>query len=236
MSGLHPYCVTIAGCHPPAGLTGLGGRLVQGWDFESFAVWTSEEPSAPRPDLEAVVRHDAVVRAANDRVTSLPVRFGAWAPGHAVLVSRIRRRRAELEAALAAVSGCVELGVTVEEVSAPGRGEEARQQAGEAVTQLRGEADGKAYLRDLSRQYADRRRRRAERAVLLERLRSAIAPLAIDERVHRVSPPDLVSVAHLVARSEVGRYRGRLDGFAHEHGVTRVRVTGPWPPYSFAGS
>lgn len=235
MSGLHPYCVTVAGYHPPAGLTGVGGRSVQGWEIESFTVWTSEEPSAPRPELDAVVRHDAVVRAANDRVTSLPVRFGAWAPDHAVLVSRIRRRRAELEAALVAVSGCVELGVTVEDASGSRR-EGGQQKPRDAVARLRGEADGRAYLRQLSHHYADRRRRRAERSVLLERLRSAVGSLALDERVHRVPPPGLASVAHLVARGEVGRYRERLDAFAREHGATTVRVSGPWPPYSFADS
>jgi hypothetical protein len=235
VSGLHPYCVTIAGCHPPDGLEGLGGRIVEGWEIESLTVWTSEEPSAPRPDLEAVVRHDAVVRAANERVTSLPVRFGAWAPDRTVLVGRIQRRRAELEAALAAVSGCVELGVTVEDTSGSER-DEGQREASDPVALLGQGANGKAYLRQLSRHYAGRRRRRAERAVLLERLRSAAGPLAIDERVHRPPRPALLAVAHLVARSEVERYRERLDEFAHEHDATRVRVSGPWPPYSFAGS
>ena len=235
MSGLHPYCVTVAGCHPPAGLTGLGGRVVQGFDIESFTVWTSEEPSAPAPDLEAVVRHDAVVRVASEHSTPLPVRFGAWAPDQAALASRIRKRRAELEAALAAVSGRVELGVTMEEEPTSGT-EEGKRDGSDPAGGLRGETAGKAYMRELSRHYEGRRRRRAEGAVLLERLRSAVGPLVVDERVHRLRPPGLVSVAHLVARSDVERYRERVDVFAHDIGATRVHVSGPWPPYSFAGS
>jgi hypothetical protein len=144
-----------------------------------------------------------------------------------VLADRIRRRRGELEAALTAVSGCVELGVTLEHASAePEGGVRAETHAG-----------GRAYLRELSLEHAERRRLRAERDALLERLRAALTELTTDERVRYLRPPGLVSVAHLVARDHEARYRDSVAAFASEHDqVARVLVTGPWPPYSFAGS
>jgi hypothetical protein len=160
-------------------------------------------------------------------MTPLPVRFGDWARDHAVLADRIRRRRAELEAALTAVSGCAEFGIRLEHASAePEAGVSAETRAG-----------GRAYLRELSHVYAERRRRREERDALLEGLRAALTEPTTDERVRYLRFPGLVSVAHLVARDREARYRNSVAAFASEHDqAARVLVTGPWPPYSFAGS
>jgi hypothetical protein len=168
-----------------------------------------------------------VVRAASESVTPLPVRFGDWARDHSVLADRIRRRRGELEAALTAVSGCVELGTRLEHASAEP----------EAAVSAETRAGGRAYLRELSHVYAERRRRRAERDALLESLQAALEELTTDERVRYLHPPGLVSVAHLVPRDREARYRDSVAAFASEHDqAARVLVTGPWPPYSFAGS
>jgi hypothetical protein len=229
VSGVYPYCLVPVGCEPPRGLRGVGEGVVEGRDVQGFTVWTSEEPSPPSPNLESIVRHDAVVRAAAEAATPLPVRFGAWAPHPSVLVERINRRRAQLEAALTAVSGRTELGVTVEGGSMPASGSE---ETGDAATEP--VTDGRAYLRKLSLEHADRRRRRAERLALLEGLRAALGALALHERVHPPASPALVSVAHLVPRRDEARYRQRVARFARDRSAYRVRVTGPWPPYSFA--
>ncbi|HUP53789.1 MAG TPA: GvpL/GvpF family gas vesicle protein, partial [Longimicrobiales bacterium] len=207
MSGVYPYCVVTAGCHPPPGLTGLGGRPVEGRDVEPFTIWTSAEASPPALDLEGITRHHDVVRAASESVTPLPVRFGDWARDHSVLADRIRRRRGELEAALSAVSGCVELGIRLEHASAEP----------EAGASVETPAGGRAYLRELSHVYVERRRRRGERDALLERLRAALTELTTDERVRYLRSPGLVSVAHLVARDCETRYRNSVAAFASEH-------------------
>lgn len=229
MSGVYPYCVVAAGCHPPPDLTGLGGRPVEGRDVAPFTIWTSAEASPPALDLDGIRQHHEVVRAASESVTPVPVRFGDWARDHSVLADRIRRRRGELEAALTAVSGCVELGIRLEHATAdpeaePGVSADAR-------------AGGRAYLRELSHVYAERRRRRGERDALLKGLRAALTELTTDERVRYLQPPGLVSVAHLVPRDREARYRDSVAAFASEHDqAAQVFVTGPWPPYSFAGS
>lgn len=232
MSGLYAYCLVPVGCEPPPGLRGLGGGLVEGRDVEGLTVWTSEERSPPPASLECIVRHDVVVRAAQDVATPLPVRFGAWAPNPSVLVERIRRRHAELQATLSAVSGCVELGIVIEDASTPGTAPGACG-GGWAEDPV---SDGRAYLRKLSLEHAERRRRHAQRRVLLEGLRGALEGLALHERVHRPVAPALVSVAHLVPRCDEALYRQRVAGFAPAGSERTIRVTGPWPPYSFASS
>jgi hypothetical protein len=228
MSGVYPYCVVRAGCHPPAGLKGLSDHLVEGRDIGPFTVWASPEPGPPRLDLEGISRHHAVVRAASDSGTPLPVRFGAWAPDHEALVRRIERHRGELEAALAAVQGRAEFGLTIEDDGAATL---------ETARSGKAPEDGRAYMRELSRHYAGRRRYKERRDAVLESLRETLAELGLDERVRRLSPPGLLSVAHLVARSHEARYRALVEGFVREHarGI-RVHLSGPWPPYSFVSS
>jgi hypothetical protein len=59
--------------------------------------------------------------------------------------------------------------------------------------------------------------------------------MAADQRVQYLSPPELVSVAHLVEPADEARYRELAAGFARAAGGDLVvHVTGPWPPYSFA--
>lgn len=228
MSGVYPYCVLAAGCHPPRGLRGLGGRLVEGGDIGPFTVWASPEPSPPRLDLEGISQHHGVVRAASHSGTPLPVRFGAWAPDHEALVRRIERQRGELEAALAAVQGRDEFGLTIED---DGAATLHKPRSG------RTPEDGRAYMRELSFHYAGRRRYRERRDAVLASLRECLAELGLDERVHRLGPPGLLSVAHLVARRHEARYRALVRGFVREHsrGI-RVHLSGPWPPYSFVSS
>ena len=228
MSGVYPYCVLTAGYDPPAGLRGLSDRPVEGRDIGPFTVWTSLEPSLPRPDLESISRHHAVVRAASDSETPLPVRFGAWVPDHEALVRRIERHRGELEVALAAVQGRAEFGLTIEDDGAATLGTAGSGKVPE---------DGRAYMRELSCHYAGRRRNRERRDAVLESLRESLAELRLEERVRRLGPPGLLSVAHLVARSHEVRYRALVEGFVRERarGI-RVHLSGPWPPYSFVSS
>jgi hypothetical protein len=47
-------------------------------------------------------------------------------------------------------------------------------------------------------------------------------------------PHDMVSVAHLVARTDFDTYRRRLRELRERSPHLRFLASGPWPPYSFA--
>jgi len=224
--GLHPYCIVPAGHEPPSGLAGLFGKPVRPLGAGPFLVWASEAETPPRQDLDSISAHHAVVVAAMDRTTPLPVRFGGWSAGDGELVARIVDRRDELAEALETVRGRIEFGVRILEADRP---EAAAPEPPEAPYR-----DGRTYLRELARRQAVQRERRVLQDELTERLHRSVERFAHDERVRPLEAPGLVACAHLVHRGDEERYRSAVRAFAHAVGAgCRVHVTGPWPPYSF---
>lgn len=226
MSGVYAYCVLSGARRPPEGLCGLGDRGVTALEVEGLSVWMSEAEEPPKPDLDAVRRHHAVVTAALGSAM-LPLRFGTWQPDPASLAALIRDSSPELAAGLRRVAGRVELGIRI-----VGSGPEAEpQEAAAPVTA----ASGRDYLRALSRRRSTRVERRRAQDHLARRLETLMGEVAAEQRVQYLSPPELISVAHLVEPSDEGRYRERAAEFARDaHDELVVHVTGPWPPYSFA--
>ena len=238
MSGVYAYCVLPGGLHPPSGLAGLEDRPVTGYEVDALTVWISEAPGRPPLDLEAVGRHNDVVEAALGEPVA-PLRFGAWLPDLAALADRVRGSSSQLEAALRLVEGRVEFAMRVGSAGGP-MPSPVSDAAPPGDRALPGDAPGagggRAYLRALSRRRAERSRRRNEQDELAERLREFMGDMAVEQRVHYLSAPELVSVAHLVERRNQAQYLERAAAFAREPlGDLVVHVTGPWPPYSFAG-
>jgi hypothetical protein len=233
VSGVYAYCVLPTGRHPPPGLLGLDDRPVVGHEIEGLTTWISQSDAEPALDLDAVERHHRVVESAIAEDV-VPLRFGAWQPDLSALEARIRRTRAELEAALELVRGRVEFGVRVREIaaSAPAQAEPAvRAQADPAVPA----PSGKGYLRALSRREKQRAERRLEQDGLARRIREFLAELVVDERVSYLDAPEVVALAHLVNRPDEPYYQARIRSLiVGEAGGYILHVTGPWPPYSFA--
>jgi hypothetical protein len=202
---------------------------VRGLDIGRFTVWASEESAAPPADLERVTAHHAVVSTAVAATTALPVRFGSWAPSRDALAARIEQNGDDLEAALASATGRIEMGVSVADAGAPAAGGGSPRGAQGAF------ADGRAYLRALSRSYSVRHERRKQQDEIAAEIARRLAGLPHDTRVLYGEPPALLSVAHLIDRADEARYRSLLAdlGSSLSHGG-RLHVTGPWPLYSFA--
>lgn len=193
----------------------------------AIGAWFSEAPSgSPSPEVVALRAHDSVVRTALRSATPLPVRFGTVYASEAALRASLRERESELRAALEKVNGRVEMGLRVEwKASEPAP----------SSTGAEGPvASGRGYLE----------RRRAEievQAALLERASAVLD--AVEARVASEGIPAVRTVlpapgvaglvAHLVHRHGVGEYRRRVEEVQAELTDVRLRVTGPWAPYSF---
>lgn len=225
MPGVYLYCIAPAGHRPPAGLRGLEDRPVRGLEAGPFCLWVSELEEAPRPTVERARRHNAVIEAASsEAVTPVPVRFGQWLASAEPLKARVERRRPGYEEALRTLAGALEFGVRI--------GDPAREQPDPRVAPTA--ASGRDYLHALARRAAGERAARARVEEIGAALRDALGPLVRQERIG--SPPRgeaVASVAHLVRRVDGSAYRRRLDEFGREHPELRLRLTGPWPPYSF---
>jgi hypothetical protein len=191
-------------------------------------------------DLDAVSRcavaHSAVIAHCARRHPALPLRLLTLFSSDARALAEVRRRRRSLERRLTHVAGRAEWGVQARFDAA--RGQRARR----ARTAARS-AEGGPGRRFLER----RRRGREEIRGLAADARTATAslyralarcaddarqrpPVSVDGR-----PALLLDAAFLVARARVGEFRRAVRAraaLAADHGL-RVRLTGPWPPYSF---
>jgi hypothetical protein len=161
-------------------------------------------------------RHEEVVEALMEDRDLLPVRFGTRLADDAAAARTLSAQRAEFERALERVRGAVELsvrGVFVE----PG-------------ARSAPEASGTDYLR-LKREASA-----AQAAVA----RGVHEPLAALARAHMLrsprSPAEALRAAYLVERRDVRQFARQVAELDDGHPDLRLLCTGPWPPYSFAGS
>ncbi|MGC9666484.1 GvpL/GvpF family gas vesicle protein [Planosporangium sp. 12N6] len=241
---LYLYAATSGDC-AVADLYGIGDEPVDilvadGLGLAVSDVTTAElaavNDDSADPRLVAVLaqRHDSVIRTVTAAATAvLPFRLGIVVTDREAAHRFLTVRADALRSGLARVAGCDEWGVTVRD-----DGDPAAQSGGEPVPAGTGGAApgaGAAYLAR-RRQHFDRleQRRRAARELVAE-MEDALAGIAGDSAPGRREGSLLLDRAYLVRRDEQPRFveildacgdRLAADGFA-------LRVTGPWPPYSF---
>lgn len=237
-TGVYAYAFVAAAGVLPAGLSGVGpdagpvdvvrrgelGLLVSDVDTERLGRLYDEDLSEQSELATWAQDHDRVVRAAFDRGPVLPFRFGT------VLLDRPAADRLLADqydtalSMLAHVRDRVEWGVRV------------HGDVGGRPTDAGGDrSSGAAYL-------ASRRKRLDERDQRRDQARDTAAAIAdeltasIVDVARRSSREALLDVAVLVDRSGEEEFLAtaeRLAARAADAGL-ELRVTGPWPPYSFA--
>jgi alkylated DNA nucleotide flippase Atl1 len=184
---------------------------------------------APRSTASTLRRHDRTLRELAARFPAiLPARFGT-ALSEDELLFILSSRRASLARTLSSVHGRVQM--TVRIVGAPGASSAASAESavghpfkGASDT---GAASGRDYLMGKVRDAAA-----ARNVPGFDPIRKAVARWIREERVDR--RVGVASVYHLIPRGSVEAYRRGIREAAHAAGVPLV-VSGPWPPYAFAG-
>lgn len=222
--GRYLYCIVSPDHPPPSDLSGLEDREVRRIAAGRIVLWASRLEARPSPSLDRIRRHNEVVEAAMGEAGSpVPIRFGEWFPTREELLQEVGEREEAYARSLEAVRGAVELGVRITD---PAR-------RPEAAPDLNART-GREYMEGLARTHAEARAGEERGRRLGEALASHLGPLARRQRVeHLPAEEGLVSVAHLVDREDVERYRRAVAEFADGCGELRFRVSGPWPPYSF---
>jgi hypothetical protein len=224
VSGVYIYCVVPDALPPADSLAGIDDAPVRGFSRDGVCVWHSSLEQRPAASIQRVRRHNEIVAApmAQD-VTPVPFRFGQWLGDAADLPARVSARAPAWRALLERVAGTCELGVrarwaeesTARDVQPAGPG-------------------GRAYLEEIARQHARTAALRTEAERLATELSAAVGRLALDERVDTGAVANL-AVAHLVRRADVADYFTAVERVQKAHHEVEFAVTGPWPPYSFAG-
>jgi hypothetical protein len=193
-------------------------------------------------DLDAVSRcavaHSAVIAHCARRDPALPLRLLTLFSSDARALTEVRRRRRSLERRLTHVAGRAEWGVQARFDAA--RGRSARRAGAAARPAAPAEGPGRRFLERRRRQRHETRELAADARAAAGSLYRALARHADDARQRPPvsvdgQPALLLDAAFLVERTRVGAFRHAVRTHAArvaEHGL-RVRLTGPWPPYSF---
>jgi hypothetical protein len=166
-----------------------------------------------------------VVEALHRVETVLPLRYGGMLDTARQARELLCARRAELLASLAKVEGCVEMGLRIL-LGEPTRPAEAAPVPSTA----------RAYLASRRALYADRDGARADSGELIGRIQEALEGLFVQSRLEQSPAGDrrVLSLYFLVRREREAEFRKAFQGL-HGKCSARLLLSGPWPPYNFAG-
>ena len=190
-------------------VNGLDGTPLDRRRGEGFDLVVSEHAAEVEPSEEAVLVHARVVEALMPHAEAvLPARFGLAFADTAALEQALREKAGTLEESLERVRGRVELGVrVVGEQSAPREVE-----------------NGREYLQARRRQLA-----------AADELHDSLAARARASARGNPSGGLVLSGAYLVDPGSIPAFREAVGELESEHPSLSFALTGPWPPYSFAG-
>jgi len=174
---------------------------------------------------QALLHNEVVDIALATGRTPLPARFGSHFADDAMCLAYLEQHHRVLSAALTRVADAVEMSVLLVPVERPSATPRSAPRRNEP-------AAGRRYLEVVRQRTKDEERRRAILARMASRITGAVASIVRGES-RDTGAAGIVSVAHLVGRSEVDRYRREVAAVVPEAGY-RIVLAGPRAPYSFA--
>jgi hypothetical protein len=224
-------CVYALVSPPPSriGTTGVGGERLRGVTVSGITAIVGELRRPPAATVGNLKRYAASIdRLAGIAASILPVRFGTCLVDRAELTVVLRARAAALKSHLRAVRGRVQMTVRLFDSPSRNAARPARARAGRPRVQpANNTTRGTQYLK----QRADAAAMRDVQAVAP--LRNAVRRYVRDERNEQRA--GVVTINHLIPKRSAWAYRAAVERAAARDG-TRLIVTGPWPPFAFAGN
>jgi hypothetical protein len=192
--------------------------------------------------LEGTARaHHRVVDAAAGQGPVVPMRLATVYGSDDGVTAMLAERQADFRAALDRIRGRQEWGVKVYAAprpepaqSAPGAADSARPQAGA----------GTAYLRRRRDQLAAQKNDRREMLADTEAIHAELSRSAAGARLHPPQAPQLtgekavmiLNASYLLDDDRGEDFAALVATLAGRYPGVRLELTGPWPPYSFAGN
>ena len=231
------YAILARGVPLPSGLAGLDGSALSVVSWRSLAAAVSILDSAePRPTLENLLRHEAVVEAVRSSGPALPVRFGTVVADLGAVEQALSERYTVLTADLARLGDKVEMGLAVlwdpEELdgkqSCEGRDDEF------GVDPISQSGPGARYLMGRLTQHREEILLRSRAQALAKDVDDLLRHNALQtQRVVLPTSHLALRAAYLLEPSRVGAFRGAFEEVRQARPYLRLLLSGPWPPYSF---
>jgi hypothetical protein len=207
---IHVYAIT-AGLDGLPEVEGIGGAPPQRLSCDGFDLVVSEHDELEATE-DAVVAHARVVEKLVPLTDALlPARFGLEFDDKLSLEEAVQKRGGKLGESLEHVRGRVELGLRVV--------------GGEPGEEEPPPATGRAYLEA----------RAAENRLGRELHESLAARADGATRAEQPDPRLVLSSAYLVDPDTIPAFLGAVEELKSQHPGLTFALTGPWPPYNFAG-
>jgi hypothetical protein len=250
--GVWAYAVAGRDLAPAVRVTGVGGGPVRTVAAAGLTTVAEDVPLAEFGEeslrrhledlawLETAARaHHRVIDAVAQQGPLVPMQFATVYEGDAGLVAMLEERAPDLRAVLRRVSGRREWGVKLYPARQPEPGD-----AGGDAAAPTGPGAGAAYLRRRRDQLASQKETRRDTLTSAEAIHAELSRHAACARLYPPQAPQLtgsqaptvLNAAYLVDEEREGGFAAIAASLAERHPGVRLELSGPWPPYSFAGA
>jgi Gas vesicle synthesis protein GvpL/GvpF len=178
--------------------------------------------------------HDAVISAIAWSGPVIPVRMATVYLDDARVVQLLENRHDDFHAALDRLTGREELGVKAYA--------DPKKLAGQGAQDTEGQS-GTAYLLRRRRELVSQQEAYRVAAAEAERMHAALLAHAVDGKRKPATDRSLsgrdawtvLNGTYLVDKSSVDEFRAAVAAVDEQSTGIELEITGPWPPYSFAG-
>lgn len=238
---------------PLAAIRGVGGNQVRVIAAAGLTAVAEDVPLAEFGEkalhrnledlnwLEAAARaHHAVIDAVAGQGPLVPMRLAAVYSSDAAIAAMLHDRGAYFRSVLGRIRGRMEWGVKAYSGRQPEGGDTA---VAAAVPSRPGAGAGAAYLRRRRDQLTAQKDARRETLASAEMVHAELSRYAAATRLHPPQAPQLtgskapmlLNAAYLLDSTRQDEFAAAVAALAGQHPGLRLELTGPWPPYSFAG-
>lgn len=232
-----------AGSAIPPSIVGVGGRSVQSLAVGDLRVLYSAVGTVPMPpDPETAVAYGRVLDVVHAAETVVPFRYGAIADDTQQLAALVRPQANWFRETLQRLDGLTEMTLRISLDSADACVAKSRSSVATPRVESQPDATNPAhpesgvdYLRRRKALFVAKDAGPAKLAPALEQLRAAV-PGICEMKAERVTHPELGIAAHVLIPRRIA---ADLQAVIAAHPILathRCVVTGPWPPFTFAGS
>jgi hypothetical protein len=183
-----------------------------------------EETSSP-PTVSSLLAYERVVEAIHARQAVIPLRYGCVMENESAVVGLLEDHREEYEGLLARLPGMTEMGIRVLWPARAG------------IPPAFPPSPGAAYLASLRNRYPSANALDGEEGQLADRIAGLLSGCSTEQRreVSSSSQRRLLSLYFLTPKTGVERFRSKARKIFPPSGA-KILLSGPWPPYNFAGS
>ena len=189
------------------------------------AVVSRVEETSAAPGVSSVLVFERAVEAIHARQAVIPLRYGCLIESEAAIVRHLENHCQEYEALLGRLRGMTEMGIRV---LCPARPEFV---SGCALS------PGALYLASLRNRYGAGNSLDPEEARLADQIAGWLSGCYVEQRREssQAGHGRMLSLYFLTPKTGVDHFRNTARQICLPDGA-RLLLSGPWPPYNFAGS